>query len=468
LKFLGRARKFFQELASEPETKVQYFNVTCAAGHRVRGERTEGYQALRCPACGEGIFVLPRSPLPMPAAPTRSSSSKRAGMGGAWVEEGPVELTDPGRAALEVGGDEPSPADAEIIWDDQPAESTGRAGHSHTRGHPADAGAATAEEDDAFWEDDLKRVAATRSPDASERSSRKSAPNAGPPARPATARPSRAGQRARATPETAGGQLLEAPALAGVEPKSGKRQLSRLSLVLIVVPLLVIATVAWRVRQHGRQEYPLIAERGKTEGIPALEEGDFDRAYQLLSAAKSAVDALGGAVDNAEEIRNAAAEAALFVDQTRSLEEMLDDAGRTDPQIWASKFDTLYKGRAIWIDCSIHDEPEPGRRSRYLLDYVVLPPGAANNFGEGRSSRPPRFGLIDLTGFELFELARPRKGDHVTFGARLASFQFDATSNVWLIGLEPKSGVFITHTKALEAAGLRDRTNAEMPAESQP
>ena len=80
------------------------------------------------------------------------------------------------------------------------------------------------------------------------------------------------------------------------------------------------------------QEYPLIAERGRNEGIPALDQGDFDTAYQLLSAAKTAVDSLGGAVEKAEEIRTAAAEAAIFNDRSPLLlEEMLEEAGRTDP-----------------------------------------------------------------------------------------------------------------------------------------
>ena len=77
--------------------------------------------------------------------------------------------------------------------------------------------------------------------------------------------------------------------------------------------------------------------------------------------------------------------------------------------------------------------------------------------------------MIDLTGFQLFELARPRKGDRVTFGARLASFQFDATNNLWLVGLEPKSGVFIIHTKALDALWARQseaQAEDEAPAEN--
>ena len=118
MKFLGQAKKFFKVLATEPEPKAQHFNVRCVSGHRVRGERTEGYQALRCPACGEGVFVLPRSPLPAPPAPQRQAAAKSVRTGEPMVEEGPVELTDPARVSVDLGGDEHAAADADIVWDD--------------------------------------------------------------------------------------------------------------------------------------------------------------------------------------------------------------------------------------------------------------------------------------------------------------------------------------------------------------
>ena len=206
-----------------------------------------------------------------------------------------------------------------------------------------------------------------------------------------------------------------------------------------------------------------------TDGIPALNEGNFDKAYQLLAAAKTAVDSLGGAVAGAGEIRTAAAEAAIFVDLVpRTLEEMLEEAGRPPLERWPSTFDTLYKGRAIVIDSIITNEPKAGPSSRYTIEYVILPAGGANNFGDGKDARPDRFALIDLTGFQLFELARPRKGEHVTFGARLSSFRSDPINDVWWVGLEPDSGVFITHTRALEAIGLMGGASADLPAERQP
>jgi len=61
--------------------------------------------------------------------------------------------------------------------------------------------------------------------------------------------------------------------------------------------------------------------------------------------------------------------------------------------------------------------------------------------------------LIDLKGFQLFEQPPTRKGDHVTFGARLASFTYDSTRELWVIRLDPTSGVFIKHSKALEILG---------------
>src|SRR5207247_747776 len=95
---------------------------------------------------------------------------------------------------------------------------------------------------------------------------------------------------------------LPVPAVPEAKPAARKRSSHRL--IFVLIPLLVVATVGWRYWTQRRQEYPLTAERGRIEGIPALDEGNFDKAYQLLSAAKTAVDALGGAVEDAEAIRH--------------------------------------------------------------------------------------------------------------------------------------------------------------------
>jgi DNA-directed RNA polymerase subunit RPC12/RpoP len=475
LSFLGRARRFFQELASEPEGRVQYFNVTCGSGHRIRGERTEGYQALRCPACGNGVFVLPRSPLPEPAAPARKPAPKGLRPTSPWVDDGPVELTDPGQAALDAGGDDTSPSDAEIIWEDAP----GRTEQFRAGQRQPHEGVNASPEDEQFWEEDVNRAAAARSADTTDR--RRDNPGADDgSARPPSGRGTAARSGRTATPSdrrarrptSAGavekGRLVDARAPATSDLRAPRKMPSRLSVVLVVVPLLVITTIAWRTWRQRRQEYPLVAETGKNEGIPALEQGNFGKAHQLLSAAKSAVDALGGAVEYAGEIRDAADEAAIFDDLSpRTLEEMLEEASR-NPELWPSQFDKVYKGRGILIESRVAAAPEPGRSSSYQIDYMVLPLGGASNFNDQREARPARYGLIDLTGFRLFELARPSTGNQVIFGARLASFRYDPQNDAWSIGIEPDSGVFIKHHKALEALGWRHGIEAETPPEIRP
>jgi hypothetical protein len=141
---------------------------------------------------------------------------------------------------------------------------------------------------------------------------------------------------------------------------------------------------------------------------------------------------------------------------------LLAEAGRTDKLTWATRFDTLYKGRTIVVDSEITAEPEPGGTTGYDILYRVLPPGEANNFREGDVSRPDRIAMIDFTGFQLFELATPSVGNRIPFGARLAGFKYDEDRDLWVIRLEPKSGVFIKHTKALETIGWQ--TGSEVPA----
>jgi hypothetical protein len=190
------------------------------------------------------------------------------------------------------------------------------------------------------------------------------------------------------------------------------------------------------------------------EGLAALDEGKYDKAYQLLSAARRAADSLGDAVEGAAQIHQGAAEATIFVSLLpERLESILDEAGRYDPREWPSHFSTFYQGRSIVIDSHVIAVPSSSGNTRYELDYQIFPDG------EGK---PVRVGRIDTTGLRLFENARPKVGDHVQFGARIASLTYDDRSEEWLVGLEPDSGVFITHPRALEALGWP--TVADLPA----
>ena len=227
-----------------------------------------------------------------------------------------------------------------------------------------------------------------------------------------------------------------------------------------------MATVAWRAEIARRAKFPQLIEQGMKEGIPALEAGEFDRAFQLLSRARSAVDSLGGAVEEAETIRQAADEARVFNDLcSDSLEELLAKAGRTDG--WEADFNTLYKGHYYIFDTVIEKTPD-ARGGTYEIGYAVLPPGEASRFVNGGIPGADRLGRVDLTGFELFEVARPMKDAHVTFGAKLRGLVYDGERRQWMVQVEPRSGVFITHTRALLTIGWPEVESVELPKEDQP
>jgi len=230
------------------------------------------------------------------------------------------------------------------------------------------------------------------------------------------------------------------------QPRTARGFGRRPFLVLACVALLALGTFAWTTWRQRWENLPQVVRIGRIEGIAALEEGKFDHANQLLSAAREAVDALGGAVEGAEEVRHAADEASILVNLlTDSLESLLDEAARTSPQAWADRFDTMYKGRAVVIDATITATPDTPGSNRYELDYLVL--------AAGQGAREQRYARIDLSGFEVITLADRKVGDQVVFGARLAAFQYDPEAKQWTIRFEPKSGVSIKHFKALESLG---------------
>ena len=395
LGLLGRAKSMMRGWSASAPGRPQSFNVACAQGHRLRGERTEGYQALRCPTCGEGIFVLPRSPLPEPPVPASSSRSRVAEPLEAFVEDEPLVLTDPrpSTAAVESGDEEL----AEIDWVDEiPAE---------PKGDPV--------------------AARTAEP----------TPVDPPKPKPAPAR--RPAPRPSPTP---------APAVAVAERLTlGEWTLKHRNPLLFVGLLVLIAgTVAIRRHRVRLDELPKIVEIGRTEGLRKLDAGEFFAAKKLLADAADAVEGLGGRVEGAETIRQGAREAAIFADLvSKGLDEILEEAATGDLKEWPSTFATMYKGRSIILDPPVAEVPDPGRPgSTYEVTYPIY-------FGRG-----PKFdgkGRINLAGFRLFELSEPKVGDQKPFGARLASVELDKDSNEWVVTFEPDSGTYVTHPKALEA-----------------
>ncbi len=397
-----------QVWAGPPPTRAQSYNVACAEGHRLQGQRTEGYQALRCPTCGDGIFVLPLSPLPEPpflASPARS----RRPVPEAAFEDDPLVLSDPPLADLGDGDGESAEAEVEIDWVDEPA--------APPAGPVDEAGPR---------------------------------PSPGPPApapRPAAARP----------------KVVKPPApvvAAVARPRFSEwAWRHRNALLSAGVVLLIVAAVAVRRHRQRLEELPRIAEIGRAEGLKRLDAGDFHTAKKLLADAASAVGSLGDGYEGAEAIRQGAREAAIFADLApESLERILEEAATyRGVEKWSAHFASFYRGRSIILETTVAAVPDPNRPgSAYRVDYQVY---------SGRGPKPDAKARLDLAGFRLFELSEPKLGESKLFGARLASLELDLAANEWVFTLEPDSGAYITHPKALEAIGW---PQFEGPEEARP
>lgn len=457
------ARNFFRGFVPPVAAPPQRFSVACPDGHLVSGLRTEGYQALRCPTCGEGVFVLPRSPLPEPVV---SSPRTKARSLPPPVDEGPIGLSDPVGAA--EADDEIDVGD-EIEWIDVEgsptrAETTGPAAGPVAHRPWPDPGELAAEEIESERRGSEAESASGSTPEARDRG-RSRRPRSGPDPADAGPRPVPSRSRSRPAqrpPRPVRQEVVDDPyhddAVAyAPEPEGPPRaplsyrlgqwaRARRNTLIFAGVALVVLATVAYRVHRARVAGLPRVAERGWTEGLPALDAGNFDAARQLLSEARDAVDTLGDVSEHASDIRQGAAEIAILTQLCPDpLEDLLDQAARSDAKEWTRQFDRIYKGRSVIFDARVTSVRGGPGQGRYEIDYQVFRPG------EG--ARPASQARIDLKGLALVETLKPRIGDRLTFGARLASFTFDTDENGWRVGLVPDSGVTITHRKALEKIG---------------
>lgn len=404
-------------VAPAPPAATPY-NVGCANGHRLRGNRTEGYQALRCPTCGEAVFVLPHSPLPLPpvpasaATPSRPRPGRQALLDAYPNDDAPHALVDP---PAWPGGGEGGPAAAAVDLSDDVA--------------------------DIDWVDDAPAVApipeapAVRPGSAPAPVTPQRRPARPPAARPTSSRPAVVAPAAPAPPP------VPVPRLTWREWASKYRNpLLAVGLVLVIVG--AVSLKRWRQRL---EELPRIAEIGRTEGFKKLDAGDFFAAKKILADAAAAVDAMGGRFEGADKIRQAAQEAAIFTDLVpQTLEDLVEEAATyRDVGGWSDHFAAIYRGRSIILETTITaipDSTKPG--SRYGDAYQIL---------VGRGPKPEARGRLDYAKFALFDLTEPKVGEIKLFGARLAALEFDIADNIWVITLEPDSGVFMTHPQALEA-----------------
>ena len=398
---LGRAKTMMRGWVGPAPVAAMPYNVSCVNGHRLRGFRTEGYQALRCPNCGEAVFILPRSPLPEPPVPPSMNRTRdaRAVFDAFPTDDSPHPLVDPPTWPT------PQPPPSAETSDDVA---------------------------DIDWVDEV----VPPSPQ-----NQKPAEPSAPVARPTPARPKPRPLAPSPSPPSLEPVAATVPRLTWREWALVHRN-PLLAVGLVVLVLGAISVRRWRQRQ---EDLPRIAEIGRTEGFRKLDSGDFFAAKKILADASAAVDAMGGRFEGADAIRQAAREAAILTDLVpRSLEELVEEAATyRDLAGWSAHFSSMYRGRSIILETTITSVPDPSKPSSSYADaYRIL---------VGRGPKPTARGRIDYDGFELFELSAPKVGEIKLFGARLNTLEFDRSANLWVLTLEPDSGAFVTHPRALEA-----------------
>ena len=335
------------------------YNVPCANGHRLRGDRTEGYQALRCPSCGEAVFILPRSPLPEPPIPaaTKRTRSGQEVVASYPSDDAPHSLVDPpawseSQAALGAGGASSGAhvADTEIDWEEAPKPNAPQ-----------------------------PQAAPLASPQTQPAPAPRPRPKGTPGPRPQVARP---GPAASVAPPA---EREAAPRLTWREWASRHRN----PLLAAGLILLIVGAVLIKQRRNRLESLPRIAELGRTEGIKRLDAGDFFAAKKILAEAASAVDALGDRIEGADAIRQAAREAAIMTDLVpRSLEDLVEEAATySDVAGWTQHFNAMYRGRSILLETTISATPDPAKPgSRYEDAYRIL---VGRNL-KSRRDRPDR------------------------------------------------------------------------------
>ncbi len=424
-------RQVMQGLTPAEPPRVELYRAGCPKGHILRGERTEGYQALRCPSCGEGVFVLPRSPLPEPPALHRQDRGERSRpvAQGPSAEDSPIPLNDPppGVDILEVIESEFEESDSELDEETEVVEP----------------------------------LEADETPTPPPRS--RSTPKLPRPDRlvqsPSPRRLPAQVVHERPEPEADDEYEYDEEDFDDREgeddgkPTIGRRRrISKHWLTFAALGLLAVTAISARIRQQWLQGLPKVVEAGRTRGLDALDAGRFDEAKDLLSKAAYAARKLGDQVEGAEEVRQGALEAAIYADLLpETLETILDEAAGGSLDDHAALLNSRYVGRSLLLDGVAEEDPADPKR--LVLDYVVLPPSGGT-----------RRGRISLTGLDLIEKTRVTPGQRISCGARLASLERPEGQD-WRFRLQPDSGVLLTHPSSLDALGFSGEVPAEPPRE---
>lgn len=424
------------------------YEAHCPSGHLITGNRQESFQAIRCPECSEGIFVLPTSRLPVPPTATIKKMVSLSQIRQVDIvdnsapdddDDEPVEFEErtsrADRANIELSEHRQEVDDSDLS--DDPAAD-----------YPVEQGReVSANELAKIAREDLKKKEAARQHQLEAEQERRNATNG--------RRKRKSQQQQVHQPDDAGESDTDADFDDDefdeiVERKPFLKRVGTKVWIGLGVVLVISLTVFFQLRQQHRERLPHVAQLGRTEGLTLLKSGKFDEAKKILGEAAAAYEEMGDRTEVAREIIQASHEAAIFADLAgHPLDEMLDRyaAGGEGE----AEFNALDKNRSIIIESRINKTPDDG--GIYDLDYrIAIGPGPD-------SARPP--GRIDVSGLSLLKNLKPSLGDQVLIGARITGFELK--DGEWLVKLDPESGVLMTNWDALGTIGwpVSDRPEAQ-------
>jgi hypothetical protein len=209
-------------------------------------------------------------------------------------------------------------------------------------------------------------------------------------------------------------------------------------LTLIVVVLILAAFLSYYLHPSNPTSKPKTLGQHLEAGRDALAKGKFLRAATELEAAQAIRAKHPELLSPAErrELTQLHRQANLLAGLlSESLEEILLHAAELvppDDQEWQRLFGERYRGKALIFETEV----QRVAAGHYQVGYAV--------WVRGRRAQ------LDLGDLQMFRALPLQESQRLLFGVRLADIRLEA-EGIWVVRVEPSSGVLLTHLEAAAA-----------------
>lgn len=228
--------------------------------------------------------------------------------------------------------------------------------------------------------------------------------------------------------------------------RRGRRQITRLRLIVFGAIGILLLTVWWVWSAHTREQALLTLGQAVEHGEQALAENDLAKAAVEFRRAAEALDVLGRRDAAARRLRqlDRECEAATHL-ATASIPEMLEEAQRArenNPAAdWRDRFRTAYGERWVVLDTLLHRVP----RERGGFDFRIEYPLGVGGLPVVIEAELPGFRQLSWTGD-----SRP-----VVFAAPAVDCRLsEADPKRWIVQLDGERGFLWRHYETYHALGF--------------